>query len=201
MDDIHSDEELKRSLQGMHEGSIRLEKLVDDFISLAELRTGESETAYSLRKQPIFQPGHLFCTISQDHKYINSRQDVSIQCKIAENLPPLYGDAETLRGGICRLLEAVAYLCPRDEHQTLMLFAAQIDDEVCCNLVLPPSLLEQEFIDMLLNGDMNSLDTASYAPSLIIAKSYIDLNNGRIQINSPNQINIYFPVHTEPIPQ
>lgn len=201
LDNVHNDEELKRSLQGMYEGSIRLEKLVDDFISLAELRTGESETAYSLREQPIFHPGHLFCNIVQNHKYINSREDISIQCKSQDNLPPLYGDAETLSGGISRLLEAVAYSCSRDEHQQLEVSVTQKGAEVCCQLVLPSAILEQEFSDMLLSGDMNFLDSTSYAPSLIIAKNYIALNNGRIQINSPNQISIYFPVHTEPILQ
>lgn len=204
LENVRSDEDLKRSLHGIQEGSVRLTNLVEDFISLAELKTGEAETAYALREQPIYNFGHLLCEISQSNPYINSREDISVRCNILEELPPVYGDAESLRDGIRRLLEVTVKLCPNGEKQELVLTVLQIGDEICCNLTLPaaaPRDAVDEMTAFLANDDMNSLETKFYAPSLTIARSYILLNNGRIQVNSPNQISLYFPVYSEPLPQ
>jgi hypothetical protein len=89
------------------------------------------------------------------------------------------------------------------EPQTIDLATTQIDDEVCCRFTLSSTISKDDFTDLTnmltRSTDMDSLDITNYAPSLTIAKSYINLNNGRIQIDPPYQINIYFPIHTEPI--
>lgn len=204
LENVRSNEDLKRSLHGIQEGSVRLTNLVEDFISLAELKTGEAETAYALREQPIYNFGHLLCEISQNNPYINSRKDISVRCNILRGLSPIYGDAESLRDGIRRLLEALVRLYPDGEKQELDFIVIEIGDEICCNLTLPtpvPREALDEIVAFLTNDTMDSLETKIYAPSLTIARSYILLNNGRIQANSPNQISLYFPVYSEPLPQ
>lgn len=203
LENVRSEKELKRSLKGIHEGSIRLTNLVEDFISLAELKTGEAETAYALREQPIYNLSQLLCEVSQSNSYVNSQTNLNVQCDSIEDLPIIYGDAESLRNGFNRLLEVVARLHHGLEPQTIDITTRQIDDEVCCHLTLSSTVSEEEFndlADMLTRPtDMDSLEITNYAPSLTIAKSYIDLNNGRIQIDDPYQIRIYFPIHTEPL--
>lgn len=202
LEDVRSDEELKQSLHGIQSGSIRLTNLVEDFISLAEIKTGETETAYALRKQPIYELGYLLCEISKSNRFINSRENVTIQCDVQEGLPPIYGDAESLRNGIRRLLEVVIKLCPGKDPLELRLSAVQINDEICCSLAFPASMSEDkldEITAVLTRNDMEMLEAKDYAPSLTIAHSYIDLNNGRLQINTPHQICISFPVYTDAV--
>ncbi len=202
LENVRSDEELKRSLRGIQEGSVRLTNLVEDFISLAEIKTGEAETAYALREQPIHNLTHLLREISQSNQYINSREDVSIQCTVEENLPPIYGDADSLRDGIRRLLDVTARLCQGEGHHELELAANLVDDEICCYLTMPPTISGQElenFAFILAKNDLDPLNITKYVPSLTIAKSYITLNNGRIQIDAPRRISIYFPVYSEPV--
>jgi CheY-like chemotaxis protein len=204
LENVRSDEDLKQSLHGIQEGSVRLTNLVEDFISFAELKTGEAETAYALREQPIYNFGQLLCEISQSNPYINSREDISVRCDILKELPPIYGDAESLRDGVRRLLEVTVKLCQKGETQELVLTVLQIGDEICCNLTLPaaaPRDAIDEMTAFLANDNVDSLETKFHAPSLTIARSYILLNNGRIQVNSPNQISLYFPVYSEPLPQ
>jgi hypothetical protein len=195
--------ELKKSLRGIHEGSIRLTNLVEDFISLAEIKTGEAETAYALREQPIFNPGLIFCDIGKSNPYINSLRHINLRCESLEGLSPIYGDAESLMEGMRRLLEAVAGLYANDEQRELLVAGSQNDTEVVCSLVFPPAIpadVLKQFVKILQEDDPDLLDSTNYAPSLIIAKSYIALNNGRIQFTSyPNQITISFPVYTEPV--
>jgi CheY-like chemotaxis protein len=203
LDNIHCDVELKKSLRGIHEGSIRLTNLVEDFISLAEIKTGEAETAYALREQPIFNPGLIFCDIGKSNPYINSLRHINLRCESLEGLSPIYGDAESLMEGMRRLLEAVAGLYANDEQRELLVAGSQNDTEVVCSLVFPPAIpadVLKQFVKILQEDDPDLLDSTNYAPSLIIAKSYIALNNGRIQFTSyPNQITISFPVYTEPV--
>lgn len=202
LENVRSDEDLKRSLHGIQEGSVRLTNLVEDFISLAELKTGETETAYALREQPIYNFGHLLCEISQSSQYINSRENIRIRCDIQEELPAIYGDLESLRDGIRRLLEVSTKLCQDKAPQELVLSAEHTNNEICCNLLLPPVIAKDALneIAVIINNDNIDLQEAKdYVPSLTIARDYILLNNGRIQINKPNQIRISFPVYTKPI--
>ncbi len=202
LENVRSDEDLKRSLHGIQEGSVRLTNLVEDFISLAELKTGEAETAYALREQPIYNIDHLLCEISQNNQYINSRDDIRIRCDIQEGLPAIYGDSESLRNGIRRLLEVIAKLCQSEAPQELALSVEHTDNEICCKLLLPPAIPKDKLneIGVIITSDNIDLQEAKdYVPSLTIARDYILLNNGRIQINKPNQICVSFPVYTEPI--
>ena len=202
LENVRSDEDLKQSLHGIQEGSIRLANLVEDFISLAELKTGEAETAYALREQPIYNFGHLLYEISQSSPYIKLRDDISIHCNIQADLPPIYGDAESLRNGIRRLLDVTTRLGQSEETQELELSALQKDDEIYCSLTLPSSVSGDELNEIatiFAADNIDLLETKDYARSLTIARSYIVLNDGRIQINKSNQICISFPVYTEPV--
>jgi K+-sensing histidine kinase KdpD len=204
LENVRSDKELKRSLRGIQDGSVRLTNLVEDFISLAEIKTGEAETAYALREQPIHNPGNFLCEVSQSSQYINSRADVTVRCDAGGDLtlPPIYGDADSLRNGFRRLLEVIVKLCRGEEHHELAISTSLADDEICCQLTLPPTISSQEleqFAFILAKNDLDPLNITKYAPSLTIARSYIALNNGRIQMPSSYQIRICFPVYTQAI--
>lgn len=205
LENVRSDEDLKRSLHGIQEGSVRLTNLVEDFISLAELKTGEAETAYALREQPIYNLDHLLCEISQSSQYINSREDIHVHCNIQAGLPAIYGDSESLRNSIRRLLEVIVKLSKAEIPQELVLSVEKINDEVCFKLQLPPAISANdlnEIAAIIANNNIDLLEVKDYTPSLMIAQSYILLNNGRIQINKPNQICISFPEYKElPTPQ
>ncbi|RMG91755.1 MAG: response regulator, partial [Chloroflexi bacterium] len=54
---VQTEEELVESLRGIRQGSVRLTRLVEDFITLAELHTGEAESVFNMRAQPIFNAG------------------------------------------------------------------------------------------------------------------------------------------------
>ncbi|MEJ2746731.1 MAG: response regulator, partial [Anaerolineae bacterium] len=200
MENVHSDAELKRSLRGIHEGSVRLTTLVEDFISLAELKTGETATAYALRQQPIFHPDIMLREIIQSCEQLARQRNISIQCDLAENLPAIYGDSETLRDGLKRLIEFAIKLNRDDVSQNLILSASSIGDEVFFQLDLPSTMTGEhldKLYEIMTGDDLETLEMSDYAPSLTIARSYILLNNGRIQLSPDiNQIVISFPVYT-----
>lgn len=200
LENVRSDAELKHSLHGIHEGSVRLTMLVEDFISLAELKTGETETAYALREQPIYNPGVIFREVSQSYEDLANQKNVELHCDLDDNLPPIYGDAESLRNALQRLVEFAIKLDTSDMPQNLLLSASSIRNELVLQLDLPPTMGSERFdklVTIMTKDDLESLEMSDYAPSLTIAKSYILLNNGRIQLNPDvNQIIISFPAYT-----
>ncbi len=205
---IQNDAELKVSLRGIRDGSVRLTRLVEDFISLAELRTGEAATAYSLREQPIYRPGFLLHECCQACTSLAEEANIRLICNVNADLPPIFGDEKTLLEGIRRLLEISIHACSGDTNQDIYLSVAQEADEIGFSIGLPSNLRGDNLakIFSLLNDDDSSfLDNPNYAPTVRIAKSYIAMNNGRLQIKKETthqHIIFSFPVYTpsEPAP-
>lgn len=203
--DIQSDAELKDSLHGIRDGSIRLTHLVEDFISLAELRTGEAETAHSLRKQPIYHPGVLLHEASQMCAPVAEAANTQLHCNIQPSLPPIFGDGKTLLDSIRRLLEISIKSYSGDEKQTIFLAAVQEADDICFSIELPPDLHDNNLANIfsILTETEDDLDLSKdpdTTPTARIAKGYVDLNNGRILIkkdtNANHHIIISLPVYT-----
>ncbi len=182
---VQNDAELKESLHGIRDGSVRLTRLVEDFIALAELRTGEAKTACGLRTQPIHQPGFILCDASQPHKDAAAEANIDLQCEINDDLPSILGDSITLESSLSRLVEMGIKLCDGEGRQPIYLTAVSEMDDVCFNIHLPPTL-EQDRLEKvlaLLEGhDLNLSGLPDYAPAMQIAQGYIELNNGRLQI-------------------
>ena len=52
-----SDEELLAFLRGVNTGALRLRRLIENFIQLVEMETGDAQKTYDLRKAPITEIG------------------------------------------------------------------------------------------------------------------------------------------------
>ncbi len=203
---VQNDAELKKSLQGIQEGSIQLTSLIEDFISLAELRTGEAEAAYALRKHVIQNPEILFCEAIPAYTSIAEALGITLHCDVMPDLPPVYGDDITLLDALHRLVKTSIHLCPTMDEQVISLSASQEEDSIVLKIDLPMELQEDtlENINRHLTSDnLNQSDLPKFAPDLSIAQSYIQLNNGRIAIQqhpvtNHHHILIFLPIHTSP---
>lgn len=196
--DVKNDAELKESLHGIQEGSVRLTHLVEDFISLAEIRTEETKVAVSMREQPIYQPELIFCEASQECTIVAEAAGIQLQCDVHTKLPPVYGDSITLREGVRRLVDIGIKLCSH-AGQKIALLPARNADEIHLTIALP-SQLAQTALDTVLTmwtaEDFDLLSQPEFGPNMSIAKNYIKLNNGRIQFNKNSQTNQYqFVIH------
>lgn len=190
-------EEFKDSLHNIQNGSTRLSRLVEDFIALVELKTGEAITAYSLRAQPIHGIGVYLYEIAQTH----TSKDVEVQCPLNTDLPLIYGNIKFLSETIRRLIElGTGYATEMPSTplaQYVWLSAESENDELHISIRFDHPLDRQlvELIPSILE------DVLSFKiPGLSIAKGYIQLHNGRISfrnnpINEPTFI-ITLPTYT-----
>ena len=206
LNEVQNDAELKESLNGIRDGSVRLTRLVEDFIALAELRTGETKTACSLRTQPIHKPGFILCDASQSCQEAAAEANIDLDCQIEDALPPISGDSITLEGSLSRLVEIGIKLCDGEERQTIYLTAGSKANEIYFSIHLPPKLAQDRMEQVWALFEGQNLDLSGlpdYAPALQIAQGYVALNNGDIQIESQDNINritVRLPIIAAPEP-
>ncbi len=139
--ETRTDDELKLSLQGIQASSIRLSRLVEDFIALAELKTGEAEMAYDLRVAPINDLGLLVYEVVQLYNDQAVHKGWSLNCPLQHPLPMVWGDRTTLMNCVQRLLDVgLAYGQPLPTRNTIHVNVGQTGEGVQVSLIFPFAL-------------------------------------------------------------
>jgi signal transduction histidine kinase len=200
---VQTDEELKNSLRGIQAGGLRLTRLVEDFISLAELKTGEAETAYALHAQPLYDLDLTLREACQLQSEAAKARGIQILCSVAPNLPPILSNSSFLLDSLRRLLEvAIAYCAETDKK--IVLSSAQEDDEVHLTVAFAATFNEDEVVKIITIFAQESEDMlglSDHTPSLHIVKGYAALHGGRVTISYSDRhphtcaFAIVLPVH------
>lgn len=192
LENIETDQELKKCLKGIQAGSIRLTRLVEDFISLAELKTGETETAYKMRARTIKDMGVVVCEAAQMKNEAAAAANKKIHCEIDMNLPAVFGVAPMLSDNIQRLLEIAIR---HDIEGDIILSPKHIDRHLHITVHFSASLSsdqETKIQTLLRAEDETGLSWFDYAPSLKIVRGQVALHNGRVQFHhAPPQTYIF----------
>ncbi len=99
-------EEMLSFLRGVNSGALRLRRLVENFIQLVELETGEAARTYHLRKvaidevRTIFENALLFLRQANPDRPINP-----IHYRVKPDVPRFIGDPEFLRIAFMHLID------------------------------------------------------------------------------------------------
>ncbi len=196
-----TDADLKHSLQGIYAGSVRLSRLIEDAIALAELRTGETETAFQMRALPVSYLGSLLREACQRETHDWRVPGWSIYCQCSEDIPAVFVDVTTLFKAIQHLLELGAACCHPVAARVVSIQAAGKDEqEVFIKIQFPGPLGEEreQFFQELLSAETPEWSKMSgSATKLLISKGYVALHNGRIQLVNDDNLNfiITLPVY------
>lgn len=199
--DAQTDDELKESLQGIQQSSIRLSGLVEDFIALAELKTGEAQMAHDLRVQEIMNIGVLQYEATQIYSNRLDNPNIKIHCPLHDNLPIVMGDRDRLMICTRRILDFGIHRV--QPHQTIFnihLNTEQKNGTIQLSHQFPGSL-DTETLTILnqhfCKNSAEELDIPFRIPGLSIVKGYVDLHNGDVSVENQTdhfQINIILPV-------
>ena len=183
LENIQTEEALKESLQGIRASSVHLTRLVEDFIILAELRTGEAEAAFSLRAEPIIALGMTWYEIAQSHQ---SKTKVLIHCPLKLDLPCVYGDSTVLANSLKRFVQTGVTYCRANGGTDLHLDIGLVDDEVHLTLRFSGSLPNGDTAEFWTQAD-NVVGEYQIDPTIMIIKGYVALHDGRINLNTDEQ--------------
>lgn len=100
-----SDAEMMAYLKGVSGGADRLRRLIENFILLVELETGDAKQTYDWRKFPVEDLNLVF---SDAQERVKELEEFSCSVEIDDNIPTFMGDSEYLTAAITQLLSNAA---------------------------------------------------------------------------------------------
>lgn len=207
LEDVQTGVELQNSLRGIQIGSTWLKRVIEDLMSLAELKTGEAKLAYSLQTQKIPNIGILLSEFALIHERKLASEGVKVHfTKMDPSVSPVFGDISTFSDSIRRLIEVgVRYCTEQKSNKDIFFSVSQNSDEVYITIQFATPLPSEIYatVQDFLSSSIDNVISRSIelGPNLSIAKGYIDLHNGSISVkndqNQGCQFTIMLPAYNE----
>lgn len=201
LEHAQTDADMITSLQGIQASGQRLTRLVEDFIAMAEYKTGEARTAYIVRAEPLKNVGAILYEAVYERMYGQSDPHIRFEFDLQQQTPPVKGDRDRLLATFRRLVDLIIALCP-EEADTVVRVASRASKQAVGLLVAATASQlsaeeRQEVADFLL-GDEELLEKPAYGPALTVVKSAVRLHNGRIELKELGttglMVRMIFPV-------
>lgn len=187
LESAQTPEDLKESLRGIEVGSNRLNRLVRDFITLAELRTGEAAESFTLEARPL-NAGSLLMEAAQLQQHEAGEERVKLSLAIDHNLPEVKANDQDLSSSFGRLIALLIQLHGDNRPVELQVTASSnghyIDLGVSRSGPGFDAAMAEKVQALLRDNDQAILDAADYGPSLVILKGVIDLHGGQVSLQN-----------------
>lgn len=181
--------EFKDSLQGIQTGSEWLNRLIEDFMILAELKTGEANDAFQLQSQRIPNIGVVLSEFSQMHSAKLASEDINLEFEPFDTqLAPVFGNITQILGGFSRLLEVGIKHRKDDGPLVVRISAEEEGAQVVIQMAFQAGLsddIANTIAEILAvsDDDIELFRSFEFAPDLSIAQGYISLHGGTIKLN------------------
>ncbi len=194
--------DLKKSLQGIQMGSQQLSGLVENFILLAELKTGEAQNAFDVRAA---MHTNLLDVLAQAVHLVEADgwpTGVQLVWQQAGMHPEVLLDQEVALYALRRLVEVGCQSCVAHDGRTLTLAVRENGRDVEIEMrrdgrPFAPDL--SEHIQRLFwANEEQIIDHASYGSALCIVHGVMHLHGGRVELdNTADNVGIilYWPLY------
>lgn len=190
LESAETDEDLIASLHGIQASSERLTRLVEDFIAMAEFKTGEAEASFELQARPINQVSMFLYEAAYEKQYEAEQQGIRFDFNLDHDLPPVLCDRDRLLQSLRRLVDVVLDCARENDCQQLNLTSAASGDRVHLAIRSDGPLFAQEeaqrIIDFLAQEDDEILNLPQYGPSITVVRNIIQLHDGRMALEQPD---------------
>ncbi len=184
---VTNEEELREPLLGIQAGSQQLTRLIENFIALTELKTGETAKAYEkLRGITVELPLLISETI---YEYQSEAGEAGITLHLPEitNTPPIMGEVSLLHRLFGHTIRFGMMVCAAQQCTHIYTFVkTDGHNKVEIVMDLPRVSLtthDQALIEALfIRNDQQAFRLLEYGPGLTIVKGLIDLHNGLVEL-------------------
>jgi len=190
LESAETDEDLIASLHGIQASSERLTRLVEDFIAMAEFKTGEAEAAFELQARPIDQISMILYEAAYEKQYEAEQQGVRFDFNLEHDLPAVLCDRERLLQSLRRLMDVVLE-CAREHgcRQLHLTSTARGDDVYLTVRSDYPFFTQKEaqrIAHFLGQEDEEILDLPQNGPGITVVRSVVHLHGGRMTLERPD---------------
>jgi len=184
VDDMN-EEELIVFLKEINTGADRLRRLIENFIMMVELETGDAATTFEWRKHEIT---NLEVVIQQAHDRVMGREQMQHTCNLEMKvpLPSVMGDREYLMIVIRELLDnAVKFSDPTDPIE---IEVTPEDDELAIKIIDQGRGIPQDELNHIWETfyqvDREQHEDQGAGSGLALVKHLVDLHQGRVDVKS-----------------
>ncbi len=185
LEDAQTETEMRDSLKGIQFASRKISRLVEDFIFLAEIRTGESKGSFNYSAR-LANPSMIALEACDQIRPILEQHGIPINTQLANDLPQIMVDYDKLKSGVKRLIKMMIEHSNLHQDSSILVRSYSENGIVFLALELNGIGLSTEKIkelDQLFSQEVEkSIELSENEPDLVIAKAIIDLHNGQIHI-------------------
>jgi len=191
--------QFREFLQGIRKGSHRLQRLVEDFIFLVELETGEARKTYEARRRIVADLRQLIAGVVADWAEVATARNLNLVTDVPECLPPILADTEYLRNALERLLDNA---CKFSWHGTIEVRACDHEEpggRAVCIAVSDQGIgIAADDLPHIFSpfyqGDRAKTEQQGSGSGLAIAKGIVELHGGHIEVESQPGVGSTFTI-------
>jgi two-component system sensor histidine kinase/response regulator len=192
-----SPEDFEQFITGIKKGAMRLHRLVEDFITLVELETGEAANAYRLRRAEIPDFSAWLRTVARRCEDAAIAAGLELRIDVPDGLPDLVVDEVYLADAIGRLLDN-AIKFTRGKNKQVRFVAEVRGDRLWISVEdqgqgIPPNELDAVF-DAMHQIDRAKREQQGTGSGLAICKGIVELHGGRVHVESRQGVGSTFTV-------
>lgn len=189
-----SDEEMLSFLKGVNTGANRLRRLIENFIQLVEMETGDAQRTFEIRRAPISNLDVIFREVCKT--VFNGTDDRPCQIEIDPGIPPFMGDETYLTLALIQLVDNAIKFSP--EGTPIVLGARADGDQIRLWVQdhgrgISPE--EQAHIwDMFYQVDRPVYEDQGAGSGLAIARGIVQMHGGTIEVHSEPEVGSTFTI-------
>jgi two-component system sensor histidine kinase/response regulator len=186
-DEDLTSEDFSEFMQGIRRGAVRLNALVEDFLALVELQTGEALQAYYYRRTRLDDPVAWLRIQAKLSEPKAEEANLDLDIDVPEDLPSFVVDEEYLSDALRRLMDnAIKF---SDEKSEKVRFSARAEkDKIVIRIEDEGIGIPEEEVDRLFNIfhqiDRAKTEQQGTGSGLAIAKGIIEIHGGTIEAES-----------------
>lgn len=198
---VTSEEELRAPLRGIQAGSQQLTQLIEDFIALTELKTGETAKAFAKLSTPTEEIAFYIYEAAQNLLVEAETAGITLNLLPLDLTPAIVTESSLCRRLFTQALRCGLSFCRTYRGRAVNLSILTTEDTLTVNLVFPQVLLplsEQALINSFFRTNEQQLfRQTGYGPSLAIVKGLTDLHNGQVKFDQDESgcnLSVCFPI-------
>jgi two-component system sensor histidine kinase/response regulator len=197
-DEDLTSEDFNEFMQGIRRGAVRLNTLVEDFLALVELQTGEAVQAYYYRRTRIDDPVAWLRIQAKQSEAKANKANLELEIDVPEELPPFVVDEAYMADAIRRLLDnAIKFSTEKSEK---VRFSARVDqDDMVIAIEDEGVAIPEDELGDLFNIfhqiDRSKREQQGTGSGLAIANGIVAIHGGRIEVESQLGVGSIFKVY------
>jgi len=196
--DTLSVDDMRAFLRGINAGANRLRRLVENFILLVELETGEAAQTFDWRRGTLADFEALLGSATAKYRDIAEEKQVTISVEVDEELPPVKADAQYLAAAVeCLIDNAVKF---SDKPGSEVTVRAYRDDDGVCLAVRDqgrgiPANERENIFQSFYQVERHKYEDQGAGSGLAIVNRVARLHGGNITLSSTIGEGSEFVIH------